>query len=259
MHKKLTVLVVAVAALVGWGSTAAGAHTGTDVVAVPAGEAATVKLKPTHGCAGSPTVEVAIQAPVEGATAGTVAGWTATATADGKGHTVIEWKGGSLPADQTGEFPVTFTAPAKPGTLLTFPAIQYCESGEKLSWISGDPAAEFPAPRLLILPAGSEPAGDLEEVPADAPGRSQLVEVVDVDNPEATTTTVAAEAPATTTTTRSATSTTVAGSASSPDTAGDTEDSAGNNTPVLVGVAVVVVLAAGAAGLVLRRRRRAST
>ena len=69
--------------------------------------------------------------------------------------------------------------------LLTFPAIQVCENGEELAWISGDPADEYPAPRVLVLPPGSEPAATLDDVPLDAPGRDQLVAVVDVDNPNA--------------------------------------------------------------------------
>ena len=101
------------------------------MVAVPAGGAATVTLQPTHGCGDSPTVAVRIQAPFPDAAAEPVDGWTATATPDGAGNTVLEWTGGLLPVDQTGAFPVAFTAPDTPGTLLTFPAIQVCENGER--------------------------------------------------------------------------------------------------------------------------------
>lgn len=184
--RALTALAL-VALVVGRWGPAAGAHTEADVVAVPAGATSTITLKPTHGCGDSPTVSVAVQAPVAGATAGAVPGWTTSATDDGQGHTVVEWTGGSLPADQDGAFPIRFTAPGTVGALLTFPAVQTCENGEELSWISGDPGADYPSPRVLVLAAGATPAHTLDEVPADAPGRDQLSLVVDVDNPTATT------------------------------------------------------------------------
>lgn len=164
--------------------SAVAAHTETDLVAVPAGSEATVTLQPTHGCGDSPTIEVAIQAPVSGATGGAVDGWTVD-TAEEDGRTVVTWSGGSLPADQTGAFPVTFTAPDTPGELLVFPAIQVCENGEEMAWINGDPASDYPAPRVLVLAADATPASSIDEVPADAPGRDQLTEIIDVDNPDA--------------------------------------------------------------------------
>ena len=166
---------------VGLATPNAAAHTQSDVIAVPAGSEATVTLKPTHGCDGSPTTEVSIQAPVPGATAGVVSGWTETSTADPEGRTVLDWVDGSLPSDRTGEFPVTFQVPDTPGELLTFPSVQVCENGEELSWINGDPDSEYPAPRLLILPAGSAAATALAQVPEDVPGRDLLVQIVDVD------------------------------------------------------------------------------
>jgi uncharacterized protein YcnI len=243
----------------------AAAHTETDLVAVPAGAEATITLRPTHGCDGSPTVEVAIQAPVEGAAAGEVSGWTARSEADGRGHTVLEWTGGSLPADETGAFPVTFTAPDTVGELLVFPSVQECEDGETLSWIDGDPAGEYPAPRLLVLAAGSEPAASIDDVPADAPGRDLLAAIVDVDNPAASTTTTA---PATATTT----STTTADPADPTDTSApadgdgaiatgsaeddDDSDSDSDSGPPIAVIAIGLLAAAGVvAGVVLRTRR----
>jgi periplasmic copper chaperone A len=156
-------------------SASASAHTETDFVAVPAAATATVTFEPEHGCGESPTVEVRIQAPVLGAVAEDVAGWTATATPDGSGNTVLRWTGGSTPADEAGAFPVEFTVPDTPGVLLAFPAVQTCEDGQELAWIGTTPGDEFPAPSLLVLPAGAEPAATIDDVPADAPGRDQLV------------------------------------------------------------------------------------
>ncbi len=127
----------------------AHAHTDTDVVAVPAGSTATVTFRPQHGCEGSPTITVAVRAPVPGAVAEEVEGWSASSTPEGDGFTVLEWVGGVLPADEAGAFPVEFVVPDAVGELLVFPAVQGCENGGELPWISGDPAAEFPAPRVL--------------------------------------------------------------------------------------------------------------
>jgi uncharacterized protein YcnI len=157
------------------------AHTDTDVVGVPAGSEATVALRPTHGCGDSPTVTVRIRAPLEGARAVPVDGWQETATSDGAGNTVLEWTGGILPADVTGAFAVSFAAPDDPGRLLVFPAVQRCEDGEELAWINGDPTAQYPAPRVLVLPAGAAAAATIDDVPPDAPGRDQLVTIVDLD------------------------------------------------------------------------------
>jgi hypothetical protein len=265
-------LVAAAATCIGAASSPVLAHTEPDLIAVPAGSAATVRLKPTHGCGESPTVLVRIRAPFPDATAGDVEGWSATATPDGAGNTVLAWSGGVLPADEDGAFPVQFTAPDAVGTLLTFPAIQVCENGEELAWISGNPADEYPAPRVLVLPPGSEPAATLDEVPLDAPGRDQLVAVVDVDNPNATTTTTAptttavpttTSAPATTTSEPAITApettapeTSTPASSAPPTTAGDDDGEGGTAVgPIAIAGGAVVAVGAGAA-IVARRRPR---
>ena len=224
MKKPAVLLATLVVAL---GLTApASAHTEADVVAVPAGREATVSLKPTHGCGDSPTIAVAVRAPVEGATAKTVDGWTATATADGEGNTVVEWTGGVLPVDQTGTFPVTFTAPDQPGLLMLFPSVQTCEDGSELSWISGDPADEFPAPRVLVLPADQDSATSVDQVAPDAPGRDQLTDIVDVDNPSV-------EDPPTETTVPDETATTVADTGSDTTVGPSTTDTTPSDDDVV--------------------------
>jgi uncharacterized protein YcnI len=200
----------------------ASAHTATDVVAVAVGDEAVVRLQPTHGCGDSPTVEVRIRAPFEGAIAGAVDGWSASAEADGDGNTVLAWTGGLLPADELGSFPIEFVVPGAPGDLLLFPAVQRCESGEELAWISGDPTSEFPAPRLLVLRPGEPPAATIDDVAPDAPGRDQLVAIVDVDAPTTT------PAPPTTTAAPAETSPTTV--ASTPTTAPVTDVPAGTET-----------------------------
>lgn len=262
------------------------AHTDTDLVGVPSATESTITLKPTHGCGESPTVAVRIRAPSADARAEEVDGWTATSTPDGAGNTVVEWTGGMLPTDEDGAFPVVFTAPDAPGLLLTFPAIQVCESGEELAWISGDPQDEFPAPRVLVLPPGSEPAETIDDVPLDAPGRDQLVAIVDVDNPNVAPTTApavaavpttiatpataapataalatAAAAPVATTAAAPAVSAPAVGAvpttaaATSATIAADSEDTGGSAGPVVVMVALGVSAAIGGVVVALRRRR----
>lgn len=242
----------------------AGAHTEADLVAVPAGSVATLNLKPTHGCDGSPTVEVAIQAPLTGAVAGEVEGWTASASDDGSGNTVAEWTGGTLPPDQEGAFPITFTVPDTVGELLVFPSVQVCENGEELAWIDGDPTSDYPAPRLLVLPADAEPAASIDDVPADAPGRDQLVAIVDVDNPAddggtddpATTTeptSTSEDASITTVPLDDATTSSTAPLELAEPEDGSDDDDSGAAPLIIVAVIVVVALAGGGYYLSTRR------
>ena len=241
-------LVASTALLVGAGPVAA--HTEPDLVGIPAGDEVTLMLRPTHGCDDAATVEVSARVPVAGATADAVDGWTASAVPDDAGNTVVTWTGGVLPSDETGAFPTTFTTPDTVGELLTFPFVQTCEDGAELAWISGDPADDYPAPRVLVLAAGSAPAATIDDVPADAPGRSLLVEIVDVDGTEAPTTT--APDP----TTGPETTTTESSDDVSEDTGdADTGDADTGGLPV---VAVLAGLALGGIGgylIVLRRRR----
>jgi len=253
------------------------AHTEASAVAVPAGSAATVTFRPAHGCGESPTVGVRIQAPVADATAGAVDGWTATATPDGAGNTVLEWTGGVLPTETAGAFPLELTVPDAVGTLLAFPAVQRCASGEELAWIGTAPGDEYPAPQVLVLPAGSEPAATLDDVPADAPGRELLVALAEGAAPDddptpapptAPTTTAAAATtapPATAAPTVAATTTTdatappttpaptVATTVAVPPT---TEGGDGGSNAGWVLAVVVAVVVVGAVGVTVYVRRR---
>ncbi|QYG94344.1 DUF1775 domain-containing protein [Iamia sp. SCSIO 61187] len=244
--------------------TPSGAHTDSDTVAVPAGGEATVTFRPTHGCAGEPTIEVSVRAPVEGATAGAVDGWQQSTEPDGEGNTVLKWSGGLLAADQAGAFPITFAAPDAVGELLTFPAVQMCEGDKELAWIDGDPEGEYPAPRLLILAAGSESAATIDEVAADAPGRDRLGEIVAVDNPAegepATPTPEAAEPPTSLPASPSTTPPLADDEAASPTTGATSSDDDGGSSGV--SVAALLIVGLGAVGvavyMILRRRSQAS-
>ena len=262
----------------------ASSHTETSFVAVPAGEEATMAFQPTHGCGTSATVQVRVLAPVPDARPGEVEGWTASATPDGEGNTVIEWTGGLLPADQTGTFPVEFLVPDAVGALLAFPAIQRCENGEELAWIGTEPGDERPAPHVLVLPPGSAPAPTLDDVPLDAPGRDQLVALLqggDDDNPNAaapttpagSTATPTTEPPETTSapttaapTTSPATAPTTAAdtvpssvATTSPPTAPADEDGGGSSAGWIAAIVAAVVVVLGGGAAIVARRRSSST
>jgi hypothetical protein len=273
---------VAIGGLLATTGGAASAHTESEFVAVPAGDEVTINFAPTHGCSGSPTTGVSVRVPAPGATAGDVEGFTASAEPDGD-RTVLRWSGGLVPADQEGEFPITFTVPDTVGELLLFPTVQTCEVGE-IAWIDGDPAGEYPAVRILVLAAGSEAAHDIDEVPLDAPGRDLLTSIVDVDNPAATTVPEPASAPPTTgatattvapTTAPAATTTVTATTAPDTTTAAPattsaattvpatsvttaaSDDDDGSSTGPIIVVSILAVLVAIGAGVGIARRRSA--
>jgi hypothetical protein len=129
--------------------------------------------------------------------------------------------------------------------------VQRCANGEVLRWISGDPAAEYPAPRVLVLPRGSQPAASIEDVPAGVPGRELLVRIVDVDDPDATTT-----VPATTTEPAPTTTT----PADEPERAADEvadEDEDGALASAIPWIVLGVLVVGGVlSGLRTMRRRR---
>jgi periplasmic copper chaperone A len=269
---KVGLAAAAMALAVGAGAGPVAAHTESEYAAVPAGEQITVNFAPTHGCSGSPTTEVSVRVPASGATAGDAEGFTSSVEADGD-RTVLRWTGGLLPADEEGEFPITFTVPDTVGELLLFPTVQTCEVGE-VAWIDGDPDGEHPAVRMLVLAPGSEPAHTIDDVPADAPGRDLLSSIVDVDNPSAGGTTVAPDttsppattvagagttAPAAATSTpATADSTTVAPTTTDAATttvaAEEDDDDSDAGTIVFVAVVLIVAIGAGVGILILRRR-----
>jgi uncharacterized protein YcnI len=262
-------------------SALAAAHTETDFVAVPAGSAATVTFEPEHGCGDSPTVDMRVQSPVAGATAVERDGWTATSTPQTDGTTVLQWSGGSQPADEEGAFQVRFQVPDAVGTLLVFPAVQQCENGEQEAWIETGPDAESPAPQLLVLPADAEPAVTLDDVPAAAPGRDLLVAALSGESTEqdatggaapatteaATTTTAVTATTAASTTTAAATTSaattsvpsttsTPATTVAAPTTTTSSGGGGGSSTGWIIAIVIAVVVIVGAVIAVVLRRRR---
>ena len=127
----------------------ASAHVHTSPQQVKPGTSATVFFAIGHGCSGSPTTSVAIKVPATVSKVSGVApkGWTALLS-----KSVVTFTGGTLADKTKGSFGVSFTAPAKTGTLL-FPTVQSCVKG-KNSWIDAPLAngeePENPAPLVMV-------------------------------------------------------------------------------------------------------------
>lgn len=212
-----------------------------------------------HGCDGSPTVALSVRVPAGSfdPVAEPPAGWSGAVDGD-----VVNFTGGSLPADVEETFRVTVTLPLTPGETVYFPMVQTCEVGE-LRWIdvpadgSGTELDE-PAPAMEL----GEPLPDTTAPTTAAPTTAAPTTVIDttvVDTaPPATdaATTVADTAAPTTESATVETEPLVI--APAPDAGGDTDDdddgSGGN--PVAIGLGVVALAAVVVAGVMLGKRRR---
>ncbi len=71
----------------------------------------------------------------------------------------VTWSGSRIGAGEFMEFGVSFQVPETVGEDLLFPAIQTYSDGEVVRWIDPDPEAEFPSPRVTVLPAEEEEEG----------------------------------------------------------------------------------------------------
>lgn len=162
-------------------------HVGIEPATAPAGSEATFTVMIPHGCAGSPTTEIALKLPASIRTAwpapapGWQLEWTTTGDqADQGGETapridIVRWWDGDLPDGELGELRIRLALPDEPGAVLAIPAVQTCADGET-RWIQVPAAGESPddlaepAPTITLTAA----AGDAAAVPADGGGRSDL-------------------------------------------------------------------------------------
>ena len=147
------------------------AHVSLQVPTGAAGSSYRATLQVPHGCDGAATTAIKVRIPEGYFSVKPMPkpGWTIE-TAKGaydkpyqqhgatitEGVTTITWSGGELPDDYYDEFVFrgTLAADLPEGTILSFPTVQVCGTAEE-AWIdvSGDPAAEKPAPALTITPA----------------------------------------------------------------------------------------------------------
>jgi uncharacterized protein YcnI len=69
----------------------------------------------------------------------------------------VTWSGGKIAPGEFQDFPVSLQMPDKPGTALTFKAVQTYDNGDITRWI-GPPDAEEPAPQVKVAAAEGDTA-----------------------------------------------------------------------------------------------------
>lgn len=131
-RRRLLILPLIVGGSLVWAAGRADAHIDPEPSEAQPGSRVSVGFTVEHGCAGSPTVQLAMRLP-DGVTEPApepLPGWTGTVDAN-----VITFDGGPLPADQALTFRVSMTLPPTPDVTIYFPFVQRCETGET-RWIS---------------------------------------------------------------------------------------------------------------------------
>lgn len=224
----------------------AGAHVDPDPTEAPAGSEQSVGFTVTHGCDGSPTVQLDMRLPdgVSGVAPEPPEGWVGTLTGD-----VVTFSGGPLADDVELTFHVSMILPLTPGTTIFFPFVQRCEVGE-IRWIDipedgSDTELDEPAPAMLLtapLPGTTEPT-----TPTTSPlSTSPPTETLAPETSGPTTTTAVpptSDVPTTTVDVQATTAT------PEPD-----DDSTSSGSAVFFGVIAVVI--AGGVVLAWRTSRR---
>ena len=153
------------------GAAAAQAHVTVHPNALPAGGFTVINVTVPTEEAKASTVKVDVKFPngVYVASPSAMPGWRARVITKKlskpveieRGFSVstrvdrIVFSGGRIPPEQFLAFPVSILVPkVRPGTLLTFKAIQTYSNGKVVRWI-GNPSAEEPAPQVLIRDSSS--------------------------------------------------------------------------------------------------------
>jgi periplasmic copper chaperone A len=145
---------------------AAFAHVTVHPNALPSGAEGVMTINVPNELAGPATTRVDVKFPAgfDDVSPETVPGWKVAVTyrkAGGKTEVdQVIWSSKSgIPKGRFMQFAVLAAAPdAKPGTTLTFKALQTYANGKVVRWIGG-PSSDTPAPQVVIKPANA-PAQD---------------------------------------------------------------------------------------------------
>ncbi|SFS14296.1 Uncharacterized protein YcnI [Agrococcus baldri] len=144
---------VGAAALVLAAPVAASAHVHVTPTSTEAGATSELGFSFSHGCDGSPTTAVEVSMPDEITSIALIAnpGWDVASELVDGARTVVFTADEPMSdgVRETLEVEVTLPEGAADGTVLAFPALQVCESGETL-WGDLDAEAESPAPTITI-------------------------------------------------------------------------------------------------------------
>jgi uncharacterized protein YcnI len=165
--KKVLIAAVATAALAS--AAAAQAHVTVHPNALPSGGFTTIGIRVPNERPKAATTKIDVQFPsgFYFLSYGALPGWkvkvlyrTLTTPVTVFGESIKQEVDrvvftGRLPAGQYVEFPLSVAIPAdKPGTVLTFKALQTYSNGEVVRWI-GPPGADEPAPQVKVIGAKS--------------------------------------------------------------------------------------------------------
>jgi uncharacterized protein YcnI len=169
-------IVIAVLGVALAGARAAQAHVTVHPNMQPAGAFTTLVVRVPNETADADTTKVDVQLPPGFVSVSTapVPGWTAQlverklatpVTVEGEKKTSevgeVIWSGGKIAPGEYFEFPLSVAMPDKPGTTLTFKALQSYSDGKVVRWI-GAPGSDEPAPQIRLTAADSA----VEDVPA---------------------------------------------------------------------------------------------
>lgn len=163
LTRRLAVASAGLGAAVVLVASPAWGHINPEPSSVVGGTQATVGFNVQHGCDGSATTKVEIQAP-DGAT--DISGVNGDGFTSSTAGRVVTFTGGPLDAETAKVFKIAFTVPNTPGE-VPVKIIQTCEEGS-IEWIqvaeAGGAEPEHPAP-LLTITAGTTPTTTVQESP----------------------------------------------------------------------------------------------
>lgn len=159
------------AALVLAAPVAASAHVHVTPTSTEAGATSELGFSFSHGCDGSPTTAVEVTVPDEVSAVALIAnpGWEVVSELVDGARTVVFTADKPVPdgVRETLEVEVTLPEDAADGTVLAFPALQVCETGETL-WGDLEAEAESPAPTIMIGETADAPGHGDDAASTDA-------------------------------------------------------------------------------------------
>lgn len=243
LHRRVTIGLLIASATLALPDIAA-AHVDPDPTEAPAGSQQSVGFTVTHGCDGSPTVQLDMRLPdgVSGVVPEPPDGWEGALAGD-----VVTFTGGPLADDVELTFRVSMTLPSTPDVTIYFPFVQRCGVGE-IRWIDipedgSDTELDEPAPAMLLTaPLPGTTATTALTPPSTNPPAETLA-------PETSAAAAATTVPSTSHSSTTTVEVTTTTAAAQPD-----DDSSGAGSAVFFGVLAVVV--AGGAVLAWRTSRR---
>jgi periplasmic copper chaperone A len=158
---RTTIAVATVLAAILVPAATASAHVTVQPNAAPAGGFTRLDVRVPNERDDAGTTKVEVKFPPGFASASTepVPGWTAKVAKRGDQVDTITWTGdgrtGIVKPGEFQDFGLSLATPDKPGSKLTFKALQTYSNGEVVRWI-GPPDADEPAPQVTLTSAQAQ-------------------------------------------------------------------------------------------------------